>query len=133
MGLPKDLQAPEFRQMTLDTIAESIKWGWNFVVFIAKTSAGMIPIGIVRLATEEWRIEPEFSWFPEASLRNRLECVAKWLVSCKGRHLVLVYASPRDTTFWTHLAKYGLLRRVGTMRHYERDGENAAVFQSVEA
>lgn len=55
---------------------------------------------------------PQFHWFPWASKRNKLECL---LAFAKDVDLPLMWWSdPGENDTWVHIAKYGLIRRVGT-------------------
>ena len=101
-------------------------------VLFAKTTHGMIPVGMATVIYRDRHVEPHVIWFKEASARNKLECTAKFLISLKGGSSIIIVAQPENVTFFGHLCKYGILRRIGTFRDYW-DGENAVLFQSVSA
>ena len=46
-------------------------------------------------------------------------------------HLVVIECQEADWRFFQHLCKYGVLRRVGTLRDAYGEGKRSAIYQSV--
>lgn len=52
-------------------------------------------------------------WFPWATKRNKLEGWLNLLVELKKHTVVTGYT--KDKTFFVHLSRYGVIRRIGTL------------------
>lgn len=76
------------------------------------------------------RMEPHVDWFPWATNRNKLECAIKFLNEMRKRGILLIVWSKKDATpFFTHIAKYGILHRIGKVINYNGKKEDAMLFQ----
>ncbi len=53
-----------------------------------------------------------------------------FIIELKAEFLVLIPSKEHEVAYFSHLCKYGLLRKVGTIREYFSDGK-AVLFQSV--
>ena len=129
---PENMTAEAFGTRMSEEIVALIQTQGDAEVLIAKTRHGSIPIGLATIHYAARHIEPEWLWFSEASLRNKLECAAKFLVALKSQVGIVIAAKPENVTFYGHLCKYGILRRVGIFHDYW-PSENAVLYQSVSA
>ena len=105
--------------------------GDAFVLFGNSPKYGRIGIGVITVVRDANKLYPHVAWFPEASMRNKIECVAKFLVEIKKLGVVLIYSIDAEAGFFYHLGKYGILRAVGKIRGYFPDGGDSMLFQSV--
>lgn len=69
-----------------------------------------------------------FAWFPWATGRRRIEASVALFNAVRRQAVVMVPCPQKDVPFFTHLAKYGVLRRVGTI--HDVDDEPVALFQT---
>ncbi len=130
------LSPDDFIVLVLAKMADGIQTGNDSYVFMGKTPQGEIPIGMVTVAVSESidakpQIVPAFTWFPEASPRNILECALRFVVDFKEDHKIFITAGQGDWRFLGHLCSYGAMRRVGYLRKYFQDGSNANLYESV--
>lgn len=89
------------------------------------------PIGVVGLNTSNnYHVELSFFWLPTASARNKLESSIRFLMELRKTHMAFFFAPFGGKRFYTHLCKYGVLRRVGTSEHHFGQDAHAAVFQT---
>jgi hypothetical protein len=121
--LPRDLPVVEFMGKVAE-IADRHSEVWTLV---AQTHKGKIPVGTIAGAMNGNMIWTRVVWFPWASLRNKIECALKFAKQV-GDEAVALYAAREDEKdFLVHLAKYAVVKRVGTVI---RGGESSALFQS---
>lgn len=88
-------------------------------------------MGVITALVFQYRVYPHVDWFPEASARNKIECIVHYLQEIKRVIHANVVSRPEDVHFFDHICKYGLLRRVGTLRKYHPDGANAELYETV--
>lgn len=85
------------------------------------------PLGLLVTTESEHRLEPHIEWFPWATPRNKIEHVVNMVNAFRKDRLVLIIAKMEIRDFLVHVAKHGILRRVGTINGYFP--ENAVVFE----
>ena len=92
------------------------------------------PMGIIVTLTDGYRFEPHGIWFPWASPRNKLESWVRFFSRERKDRLGMIHmrSEPQNIDFLNHLAKYGLLRRIGTAKNFYAPGEDAVMFQTQE-
>lgn len=98
-------------------------------IVVAKTERGSIPVGVITADIDSLGLWPATDWFPWASPRNKIEGVIAYINTARRSHLVLFLGDIGGKAFLTHVCKYGIMRRVGTL---EKNGERLALFQSKE-
>lgn len=76
-------------------------------------------------------LEPHAQWFPWATPRQRLETIVKYVSEMRKTALLTIFSRMSDKDFYTHVCRYGIARRVGTIDGYFGD-DPAALFQSKE-
>ena len=130
---PPGLDAVGFSEAAIAFIEQFIGRGGEMYSLIGRTEHGRIPVGMVILLLGGDFAEPHVTWFPEASPRNRLELALAFLVEQKRHHKLLIWVRQRDWKLFNHLCKYGVIRTVGKYRGYFPDGDNAFLFQGVNA
>ncbi len=117
----------EFNDTLTDLVFKNVREGREFYVM----RAGSVVVGSVLVEGPGYHRNAEFQWFPEASPRNKLECAVRVLLEIKKGHLLMfTVGEGRDMVFLGHLCKYGVMRRVGTVRRYLEDGSDAGLFQT---
>ena len=126
------MERDEFVYVFTVMVGKLIDMGGDaFILFGKSPQYGRIGMGVVTVARDANKLYPHVVWFPEASMRHRLEFAAKFLVEIKKMGLVLIYSIDKEARFFYHLGKYGILRPVGKIRGYFPDGEDSMLFQSV--
>ncbi|MFQ5493646.1 MAG: hypothetical protein ACE5DX_05825 [Candidatus Dojkabacteria bacterium] len=102
------------------------------VVFMleAKTKKGYMPIGSISgINSGPFLILGDTTWFYWASQRNIYESTVNFFNEIRKTVLALFYANLANKSFYEHIAKHGIIRRVGTIYNlYEK--EPAALFQT---
>lgn len=106
----------------------------------AKVDGVFRPIGTALIKTNGPLSFPTLAWFPAVSKRNIIEGSVKFLDEFRKtpsmaeagptRRLAVHYGSEEDKDFLTHLAKYGIIRRVGTVYDAFGDNQSAVLFQT---
>lgn len=88
---------------------------------------GMV-FGVVPIYGKQLMLIGNFTWFPWASRRNRLEATVH-LLNQMRQEWVLVGLADNDVPFFEHVCRYGVARRVGTLFDIEKD-KPTPVFQT---
>ena len=85
-----------------------------------------IPIGIVMGSYTAGPIEwiADVNWFPWATERQKLEHVVNFFNTMRKKRLLIWECKQKDKRFYEHIAKYGIIRRIG---HFEGLIENEPV------
>ena len=125
---PQDLNSAGFTALLAGELEGLIRAGGDAYVLMAPTKRGVIPVGVALVVKGAVKSghnqgEPFAYWFPEASPRNRLECTLKGLIDLKKDLVVRIHAPRPVWRFLDHLCKYGVIRRVGTVRGWYLDGD----------
>lgn len=87
-----------------------------------------IVFGIVPFYGKQFMMVGNFTWFPWASKRNRLEATVHFLNQMRQEWAILGLADV-DVPFFEHVCRYGVLRRVGTLFDVDKEGPTP-VFQT---
>lgn len=98
------------------------------MVIVAPTQNGIIPTGLVTYKIDDvmGAIEPHLEWFKWATRRNKIEGTVRGILSLKEKAPLIIKTSIKNAEFYTHISRYGILRRVGNFY-----GEQThAIFQS---
>lgn len=125
--------AEEFKGELAKMLANLMEKGGEGYIGIARKGEKDIPVCLCLIEYQQNRAYPNVWWFPEANARNRIELGVKFIIELKAEFLVLIpveQAKKREVAYFSHLCKYGLLRKVGTIREYFPGGK-AVLFQSV--
>ena len=122
--------ADEFKGELSQLLADLMEKGGEGYIGIAKKGGREIPVCLCLIEYQQSRAYPNVWWFPEATARNKIELSVKFLIELKADFLVLIPVQEREVAHFFHLCKYGLIRKVGTIREYFPDGK-AVLFQSV--
>lgn len=125
--LPFDLSPLEFKEHLTDLALRTLQNNGELYVLIGGERE--IPLGLVNLTFQGHHVHPHAVWLPEATPRNRLECAAKFLHELRKKHLILIPVEAEKLTLFEHLCEFGVLRKVGTIKGYFKQG-NAMLFQS---
>lgn len=87
------------------------------------------PLGLISLREDTKIIEPHIDWFPWVSDRNKIEGLVKAVLELREIKPLLIWSKEETKDFFVHVAKYGIIRRVGTFH----SDEKYSIFQSKEA
>lgn len=128
--IPEDLGAAEFEAVFMNILVDEIRRGNRVSVSIGRTDQGEIPLGFNWVHMIGTIANPHVIWFPEAGARNKIELMARFLLSVKSESFLLVNAPADLVGFFSHLGRYGILRRVGTLKKVD-DGKDVVLFQGV--
>ena len=122
--------ADEFKGELSRMLADLVEKGGEGYIGMARKDDKDIPVCLCLIEYQQNRAYPTVWWFPEATPRNKIELSVKFLIALKAEFLVLIPAKEHEVAYFSHLCKYGLLRKCGTIREYFPDGK-AVLFQSV--
>lgn len=120
----------EFKAAVGNLVAVMQERGGSTVMLIAKTRRGPIPVGIALTPVFQAHAYPHAIWFPWASARNKIECGVQFFIALKAIMKAMVTSRMDDAPYFDHLAHYGLLRRVGTLRK-DYQGHDFALYETV--
>ena len=87
------------------------------------------PVGVMTAIINRHLMEPHVYWFDWATERNKVETVLKFLTVMRFRAVCLIHCRSSEARFFDHIAKYKILRRIGTVYNYY-GAENAVMFQT---
>ena len=97
---------------------------------LAPTPKGMLPVGAVfGKYVGPFLLLGDAKWLAWATDRNKLESIINLLNELRKDGLVLFYSNMDDKKFYTHILRYGIAKRVGTIDGLYEDG-NGALFQT---
>ena len=93
-----------------------------------------MPVGVIATLTDGYRFEPHTDWFPWATPRNILEGSVKFLSNERKDRVGIIYMhdTEKNKTFLNQIARYGIIRRVGTVKNFFAPGDDAVFFQTQE-
>jgi len=115
--LDADLSQADFAEKMLAYFMEIYARRGEVMIGLANFgSRPMSPVGLFRVDTFQGAFWPHVVWFPWATARNKLEVVVGFIQWLKEQGLVLISAEPKNIPFFSHVARYGLIRRVGTIK-----------------
>lgn len=96
----------------------------------APTNYGEIPVGAVFAWVRGKVVQMgDMLWFPWASKRNILEASIIFFHEMRKQAVVLEFAQKKDEAFFSHIASYGIMRRVGHVHDIYQD-QPAILFQT---
>ena len=121
--LPENMDIDEFTAAAFDHLNRFTEQ------FVVETDR---PVGLILTLTDGYRFEPHAIWFPWASRRNILEGTLKFLSQERRDRLGIIYMAMEFKRFLEQLARYGVIRRVGTVRNFFKPGEDALFFHTQE-
>ncbi len=121
-----------FSAKLADIAMENLRLGNEIVIGMVK-----IPMALISVEYSGSLATPHVVWFPEATPRIKLEGGLRLFIELKSKGLVLAEILEKrgeknnDVKFHEHLCKYGVIRRIGTIRDRHGPGLNSILFQSV--
>ncbi|MGI9411545.1 MAG: hypothetical protein ACR2OV_15810 [Hyphomicrobiaceae bacterium] len=122
-AIPRDLDTAQFIAAAFGHLE---KFSEQFMVETDR------PIGAIVTLTNGYLFEPHAIWFPWASPRNKLEGALKFLSQERKDRLGVIYMDLDRKRFLEQMARYGVLRRVGTVKNFFEPGRDAVFFQTQE-
>jgi hypothetical protein len=133
--IPKGLEPEEFDKVIGELYGRAVNNNANFYVLKANTKLKsgdqIAPVGFVVLSNFQEVLYPHVFWMPWATPRNKMETSVRFLADLNKEHNVMVIV-PKETFGWfSHLGKYGVLRKVGTLLNHKGEGQNATLFEGV--
>ena len=122
-----EINPEEFKEAIYERFNESYDFAWTIE---ANTKNGYRPIGVIfGLHSGPFILLGDMTWFPWSSKRNIIEGTTNFINAMKKDFLLLGYTNLKDKKFFEHIARHGILKRVGTIDGLYKD-EPAALFQS---
>lgn len=100
--------------------------GGDVFILLAKD----VPIGLMAVELNQRQAWPHVTWFPEATLRTRLECVVKFLITIRQNINAVIVSEKQDVKFFERLCRYGIIRPIGEGRGW-LDGSDVMLFETV--
>lgn len=67
-----------------------------------------------------WVLGGDAQWFPWASTREKIEHSVNFFNEIRKLIYMVFYCSYEDKAFYEHIAKHGIIRRVGTLYGFSR-------------
>jgi hypothetical protein len=119
--------------LTRDEFSEAIYLLSKQKMLFAIKAPNKYPVvGIAGMTPGEHCDQADAEWFPWATTRNKLEGSIRAILTLRDLSPFLIWANESQTEFLTHVARYGVLRRMGKFIN-TKTGKNMATFQSREA
>ncbi len=126
-----DLDQDAFTEQMLGILTKLYSKGSEVLMLVATIPGKQSsPVGLLAVEYNDQVAWPHAVWFPWSTARNRVECLVNFLQELNKEAAVLIASEPELTGFFGHLSRYGLLRRVGTIRKYRGD-KPAILYQGV--
>ena len=91
------------------------------VVSLVTLIADGRPIGMILVLGAPMHVEPHADFFPWATPREKLETIVNFLNEIRRQVSTFIFSSEKDTPFFNHICKYGILRRGCKVHHYFGD------------
>jgi len=121
------MDVEEFRWVMTDRLGKFMDAGGSVII----PTANELPVGLIIVNYDNNKAYPHVAWFPEATPRLRVDIGARFVMSLKKTHLVMIATQEANLGYFRHLCNYGLLRPIGKVLGYYPDGEDGTLFQSV--
>lgn len=122
MAFEKGLSPAQFREVMTDWMVSQYDFAWTI-------ECEGKPVGVVNaINCGLFVLMGDSIWFPWASPRNKIEGFVRLIVTLREQMMLMGYATQKDKNFFVHIAKHGVIRRVGTI--HELGEEPLAFFQS---
>lgn len=123
------LSPEEFRESFAEHFNTHFTDGW---MFNATTDNVWRPVGLCAAMSDSLRKDlldiRKVIWFPWATKRTIVESAVNFFNSLRKRYHITVLAQAHDKRFFEHIAKHGIMRRVGTLHDiYDKP---ASLFQT---
>ena len=124
--LPKGLKIDEFEERVLELLTPFSQ--------ILTVVSDQRPVGMFLLKERQWIVEPHAEWFPWATSRQIVEASIKLLDDIRRTPYegfgpdfkeAFIVIPRKFVKFMTHIAKYGIVKRIGTSAVLGYDGERA--------
>lgn len=98
------------------------------------------PLGVITERIEHGMVEAHVVWMPWTTARNRIEGAIRYINDIRkvpniwggkpDRLIALFAVEGEDKVLMTHICRYGILRRVGTLEDAAGPGRPYALFQT---
>lgn len=122
-----EVDPEEFKESIREHFLSNYDYAW---IVEATTKSGFRPIGVIfGLHCGTFLMLGDMTWFPWASKRNIIEGTTSFINKMRKEYLLLMYTNIEDKKFAEHIARHGILKRVGTIDGIYKD-KPAALFQS---
>lgn len=87
------------------------------------------PVCVTFVDKSQLAFFPHVIWFGWATPRNRIESTINFLKDLVKDGNVIIFSKRETIFFFSHMARYGILDRRGTLKKYFPDGGDAIVYQ----
>ena len=121
----------EFTNQVNDLFAQILQTGGSIIMLCAPIQdKGPSPVGLIVMSYFEDVGYPHVQWFNWATTRTKIETIVSFIQDIRKHTPILITAKEVDAPFFSHLSRYALVRRVGTIK--ERFGsEDGFLYQSI--
>lgn len=114
------MSASEYRDQVIASLTNTYHHAW--VMEVGK------PVGVAfGVNAGPMVLFGDVQWFPWATSRNKLESMTNILHRLRKQQKIILYCDKAHHEFYVHLARTGILRRVG---HLHFDNEPSILFES---
>ena len=87
------------------------------------------PVCVTFVDKSQLAFFPHVIWFDWASPRNIIESTVNFLKDLVKDGNVVIFSERKTMFFFSHMARYGILNRRGTLKNYFSDGGDAIIYQ----
>ena len=127
----KGLAAEEFSDY-MDTVVENYYNRDGTIVvgeaYFAERD-GQAPVCVTFVDKSQLAFFPHVIWFDWATPRNIIESTVNFLKDLVKDGNVVIFSEKENMFFFSHMARYGILDRRGTLKKYFPDGGDAIIYQ----
>lgn len=88
------------------------------------------PVGAAHQTGNGQTWETHVWWLDWATPRDKLVAALTFILKKRDEQTIMITSNSENDRFFEQLARYGVLRRVGTISRFWPDGENAYIWQS---
>lgn len=135
---PQDLGRYEFQDAFMEVLTRD--WHEAYLLSAMHPRGPNTPVGLVAMRVRDNRgdrltVEPHVTWFPWASLRNKIETTVKFINHQRVDRFVLIFADKEAQPFFEKsIKRYGILRTSGgyISKYPPHNNGPAYIFESKE-
>ena len=128
MGLWNDDFGKDLSKEDITLLIAKIAETRHVVMITAPNQGKEMPVALLIVREDNKILEPHLDWFPWATERNKIEGTIKLIIELRKIKPVWIWSKEETKEFFTYIAKYGVIRRVGTFY----GDEQYSIFQSKE-
>lgn len=131
LPIGRDLDSDEFTKVMDAIIDRYYERDGTIVVceaFFAEWGAPA-PVCLTFVDKNQEAFFPHVFWFSWATPRNKIESTINFLKDLVKDGNVVIFSERKTMFFFSHMARYGILDRRGTLKKFFPDGGDAIIYQ----